>query len=431
MKLELILPVSQKVHHKLHEKKKSLAPPLGLAQIAALTPPEFEVSISDENISIVDLHKDVDLVGITTLTQTANRAYEIADSYRARGIKVVIGGIHASVLPEEASEHADSVVVGEAEGIWPTLIEDFKSNSLKSIYRQDKWPDLVNLPIPRRDLFDKAAYLVPQTTVTTRGCPYNCSFCSVTTFMGHTYRCRPIEEILNEIQAFDANKPILFLDDNITGNPKFAKDLFRALIPYKINWVSQCSVTIAKDDELLRLAAASGCILMAIGFESVSPSSLTSVGKKANWVDKYEDDIRKIHSHGIGIHGFFIFGFDEEEENVFDRTLRFAQKMKLESAQFSLLRPYPGTALYESLDKAGRMLTKDWSEYGDGLIFEPKSMSKNKLEKGQLWTFLKFYSLPSIFKRLGFIRRHMVKLWAVNLYYRSHWKKKVRDNKNQ
>ena len=353
MKLELIQPVSQKVHHRLHEQKKSLAPPLSLAQIAALTPPEFEVSISDENISSVDLHKDVDLVGITTMTQTANRAYEIADSYRARGIKVVIGGIHASVLPEEASKHADSVVIGEAEGIWSTLIEDFKSNNLKSIYRQDKRPSLVNLPVPRRDLFDKAAYVVPQTTVTTRGCPYNCSFCSVTTFMGHTYRCRPIKEILKEIEAFDASKPILFLDDNITGNPKFAKELFRALIPYKINWISQCSVTIAKDDELLKLAAASGCMLMAIGFESITPTSLTSVGKKANWVDKYEADIRKIHSHGIGIHGFFIFGFDDEKEDVFYRTLRFAQKMKLESAQFSLLRPYPGTALYESLDKEG------------------------------------------------------------------------------
>ena len=430
MKLELIQPVSREIHHKLSKQKKSLAPPLCLGQIAALTPPDFEVSITDESISIVDLHKDVDLVGITTLTQTANRAYEIADSYRARGIKVVIGGIHASVLPEEASKHADSVVVGEAEGIWPTLIEDFKSNNLKSIYRQDKRPDLVNLPIPRRDLFDKAAYLVPQTMVTTRGCPYNCSFCSVPTFMGHTYRCRPIEEILKEIELFNTDKPIFFLDDNITGNPKFAKELLRALIPYKIHWAGQCSVAIAKDEELLKLAAASGCIILLIGFESILSASLASVGKKTNLVDEYENIIKKIHSHGIAIHGFFIFGFDEEED-VFNRTLRFAQKMKLESAQFSLLRPYPGTALYESLDKAGRMLTKDWSKYGDEFVFEPKSMSKDELEKGQIWTFLKFYSLPSIFRRVGLIRRHMAKLWAVNLYHRSHWKKKIRDNKNQ
>ena len=377
------------------------------------------------------MHKDVDLVGITTHTQTANRAYEIADSYRARGIKVVLGGIHASILPEEASKHADSVVIGEAEGIWPTLIDDFKSNNLKSIYRQDKRPGLVNLPIPRRDLFDKAAYLVPQSMITTRGCPHDCSFCTVTTFMGHTYRCRPIEEVLREIETFDTDKPIFFLDDNITGNPKFAKELFRALIPYKITWAGQCSVSIAKDDELLRLAAASGCIILLIGFESVSPASLASVGRKAKWAGDYEAVIRKIHSHGIGIHGCFIFGFDEDDNDIFRRTVRFAQKMKLESAQFSFLRPYPGTALYETMDKAGRIQTKDWSKYGDGSVFEPKSMSQDELDKGQVWAWRKFFSLPSIFRRLGLIRRHGLKLWVVNLYYRSHWKNKARDNKNQ
>lgn len=323
------------------------------------------------------------------------------------------------------------MVIGEAEGIWPTVIDDFTSNSLKTIYRQDKRLNLINLPIPRRDLFDKTAYFLPQTIVTTRGCPYNCSFCSVTTFMGHTYRCRPIEEIVKEIEQFNTNKLILFLDDNITGNPKFAKELFRALIPYKINWAGQCSVNIAKDDELLRLAAASGCIFLAIGFESISPNSITSVGKKANVVDEYENVIKKIHSHGIAIHGFFIFGFDEDDEGIVNRTLRFAQKTKLESAAFALLRPYPGTALYESLDKAGRILTKDWSKYSYEFVFEPKSMSKDKLEKWQRWIYLKFYSLPSIFKRVGLMRHHMVKLWLLNLYQRSHWKKIMRDYKSQ
>ena len=335
------------------------------------------------------------------------------------------------MLPEEASKHADSVVIGEAEEIWPILIEDFKSHSLKSVYRQDKRPSLIDLPIPRRDLFDKPAYLVPQTIITSRGCPHNCSFCSVTAFMGHTYRCRPIREILREIETLDTNKPILFLDDNIVGDPKFAKELFRALIPYKITWCGQCSVAIAKNDELLRLAAASGCMLLAIGFESISHTSLASVGKKAKWVDGYENSIRKIHSHGIAIHGFFIFGFDHDDNDVFNRTLRFAQRMKLESAQFSLLRPYPGTALYESMDKAGRILTKDWSQYGDGSVFEPKSMSKDTLEKGRLSTFTNFYSLPSIIRRIGLIRRHLVKLWAVNLYYRSHWKKVAGNYINQ
>jgi len=402
-----------------------------LAQVAALTPPDFEITITDENISTVDLNKDVDLVGITTHTQTANRAYEIADSYRARGIKVVLGGIHASVLPEEASEHADAVVIGEAEGLWPALIEDFKSNNLKKVYSQDKRPVLTNLPIPRRDLFDNAAYLVPQTMATTRGCPHDCSFCTVTTFMGHTYRCRSLEEILREIETLDTDKPILFLDDNITGNPKFAKELFRALIPYKITWAGQCSVSIARDEELLKLAAASGCIIMLIGFESVSPASLASIGKKAKWKDDYETVITKIHSHGIGIHGCLIFGFDEDDKDIFKRTVRFARKMKLESAQFSFLRPYPGTALYETMDKAGRIQTKDWSKYGDGSVFEPTLMSQDELNEGQVWAWRKFFSLPSIFKRLGLFRRHGLKLWVVNLYYRSHWKKKARDDKNQ
>jgi radical SAM superfamily enzyme YgiQ (UPF0313 family) len=229
----------------------------------------------------------------------------------------------------------------------------------------------------------------------------------------------------------DTDKPILFLDDNITGNPRFAKELFRALIPYKITWAGQCSVSIAKDEELLKLAADSGCIILLIGFESVSPASLASIGRKAKWAGDYETVIRKIHSHGIGIHGCFIFGFDEDDNDIFRRTVRFAQKMKLESAQFSFLRPYPGTALYETMDKAGRIQTKDWSKYGDGSVFEPKSMSQDELDKGQVWAWRKFFSLPSIFRRLGLIRRHGLKLWVVNLYYRSHWKEKARDNKNQ
>ena len=384
------------------------------------------MSITDENIAAVDLHKDVDLVGITTVTQTANRAYEIADSYRARGIKVVLGGIHASMLPGEAAQHADAVVIGEAEESWPALIEDFKSNCLKSVYKNGKWPALVNVPVPRRDLFDSKAYLVPQTIVATRGCPHNCDFCSVTTFMGHTYRCRPVEEVLREIETLDTSKPIVFLDDNITGNPKFAKELFRALIPYNITWAGQCSAAIAKDEELLKLAAASGCLILLIGFESISPANLASVGKKAQSIDEYETAIRKIHSHGIAIHGCFIFGFDQDDSGVFKRTVRFARKMKLESAQFSFLRPYPGTTLYESMDSAGRILTKDWSQYGDGSLIALESMPKHELEKGHMWAWLQFYSLPSIISRIGVTHRHLLELWAVNLYYRSYWKRMKR-----
>ncbi len=426
LKLQLIAPAIQENT----PLKKALCPPLGLAMVAALTPPEVEVSLTDENVTVVDFQKETDLVGITALTITAQRAYEIADTFRARGVKVILGGIHPSTLPEEASQHADAVVIGEAEGIWPNLLEDFRTNKLQRVYRQRERPSLLKLPIPRRDLFAKGAYYVTNIISTTRGCPYSCSFCSVTSFLGHTYRCRPVEEVLKEIETLNQRKLVVFVDDNIVGNPKFAKKLFRALVPYKIKWLAQASVTIARDDELLKLAAASGCQALLIGFETLSPANLVAVGKRVNVVDEYPTVIRKIHSHGIAIHGFFILGLDEDNEDVFDRTVRFAQKMRLESAQFAWPVPYPGTALYESLDKAGRIVTKDWSQYESNLVFKPKLMSREVLQKGRDWIWCEFYSLPSIWRRVRLARRNLVSIWAVNLHYRAFWRRKFRADKD-
>jgi len=225
-------------------------------------------------------------------------------------------------------------------------------------------------------------------------------------------------------------KLICFVDDNIAGNPKFAKELFRALVSYKLKWAAQASVTIARDDELLKLAAASGCMILLIGFETLSPGNLAAMGKRVNVVDKYEMVIRKIHSHGIAIHGFFILGLDEDDEYVFERTVRFAQKMQLESAQFAWPVPYPGTALYESLDKAGRIVTKDWSQYESSIVFKPKLMSREILQKGRDWVWREFYSLPSIWSRLGITHRYSVQLWALNLYYRSFWRRNFRANRD-
>ena len=421
MKLELIVPATQE---NIRRRKKGLIPPLGLAMVAAVTPPEVEVSLTDENVADIDFKKEIDLVGITTLTVTAPHAYEIAGKFRARGIKAILGGPHTSALPEEASQHADAVVIGEAEGIWPNLINDFKANKLQKVYRQHEQLNLVNLPVPRRDLFAKGAYYIPNTISTTRGCPYSCSFCSVTSFFGHTYRCRPVEEVLKEIETLNQREFIVFVDDNIAGNLKFAEELFRALIPYQIKWVSQASVSVAKNDELLKLAAASGCMDLFIGFETLTPANLATVGKKINIVDEYETVIKKIHSHGIAIHGFFILGLDEDDEEVFERTLHFAQKMRLESAQFAWPVPYPGTAFYESLDKTGRIITKDWSQYESNVVFEPKLISREMLQQRRDRVWRKFYSLPSIWRRVGIAHRNLRDLWAVNLYYRNFWQKK-------
>ena len=414
MKLELIVPAT---HEKKGKPGKAILPPLGIAVVAALTPPDVEVSLTDENVAPIDFHKQVDLVGITALTSTAHRAYQIADAFRALGKKVVLGGIHPSILPEEAGQHADAVVIGEAEGIWPSVIADFKANKLQKTYCQNVRPGLAGWPVPRRDLFTKGSYYFTNTLFTTRGCPYSCSFCTVTSFFGHTYRCRPVAEVIQEIKTLNSKKPFIFLDDNIVGNPQFAKELFRALIPLKIKWVGQSSVTIAKDDELLKLAAASGCIDLFIGFESLSTNNLTAIGKKINAVDEYETIIKKLHNAGIAVHGFFIFGLDDDDAGSFKRTVRFAQKARLESAQFDILTPYPGTALFESLDKEGRILNKDWSQYGHDLRFEPKSLSREILQEVRRWAWREFYSLPSIWKRLGPRHHDPFIFWGANLYY--------------
>jgi radical SAM superfamily enzyme YgiQ (UPF0313 family) len=394
--------------------------------VAALTPSDIEVSLTDENVTVIDFQKEADLVGITTLTITANRAYQIADTFRAMGVKVVLGGSHPSALPEEASRHADAVVIGEAEGIWPKVVDDFKINKLQRVYRQDERPSLVNLAIPRRELFAKGVYDIRNTISATRGCPHACSFCSVTSFFGRTYRCRPVEEILKEIETFNHREPIIFIDDNIVGNPRFAKELFRSLAQYKIRWAAQASITVARDNELLELAAASGCIFLGIGFETLSPSNLAAMGKRVNVVDDYETIIRKIHSYGLAIHGFFILGLDEDNESVFERTVNFAYKMRLESAGFAWPVPYPGTALCESLDKAGRIITKDWSQYEVNPAFEPKLMSREMLKKGCNWVSCKFFSLPSIWRRIGVFRRNLLSLWVMNLAFRASWRRKAR-----
>ena len=420
MKLRLIAPAVPGNRRKL---KKVLVPPLGLAMVAALTPPDVEVSLTDENVAAIDFQEETDLVGITVLTITAQRAYEIADMFRARGIKVVLGGIHASFLPDEAGQHSDAVVIGEAEQIWPRLIDDLKANRLQKIYEQSERLPLNNLPVPRRDLFARGAYLIKNTLAATRGCPYSCSFCSVSSFFGRTYRCRPVQDVVNELGTFNGGKYFFFVDDNIVGKPKFAKELFRAIIPYKIRWFGQASVTIAKDDELLELAAASGCIGLLIGFESIYPASLATVAKTINVVDEYEEIIRKIRSKGIGIHGFFITGLDEDNEDVFERTVRFAQKMKLESAGFAYPMPLPGTDFYDSLDKEGRIITREWSRYANEIVFEPKLMSRDVLQKGHAWASQEFFRLPSIWRRVGIARRNLALLWAINLGWRAHYRK--------
>lgn len=413
--LELILPT-----WKGNKWQKGLRmPQLTLPVLAALTPPDVEVIVTEEEIEEVVYKSRVGLVGISFVTPLAARAYEIADEYRRHGAKVVLGGIHASALPEEAILHADAVVIGEAENVWASLIEDFRARRLRKFYRSERYHDLRGLPVPRRDLLKQGMTLSPLSIQTTRGCPFGCHFCSVSRFFGGTFRCRPVEDVVREIRAAE-HKNWLFIDNNIIGNQPYAKKLFQELIPLGISWAGQSTVLIAKNAELLKLAAKSGCLGLFIGFESLDDSNLREAGKGINKVKEYEECLKKLHDHGILVFASFIFGFDHDDKGVFERTVDFLIRSKVVAASLPVLVPYPGTKVYQQMEEEGRILTKDWSKYDYGnAVFRPKRMEPEELEEGASWAACEFYSRSSIISRAAYNWRHPIVFAMMNASYRA------------
>ncbi len=318
-------------------------PCLGLLRVAALTPPGWEVTIVDEKVEPLDLTQSADRVGITAMTTTSPRAYEVADRFRRRGIRVVMGGMHVSSLPDEALAHCDSVVIGEAERLWPAVLADFERGGLQRIYRhQNGLPDLDGLPPADWELYRPKRYLPVHFLETTRGCPLDCEFCAVTNAFGGRYRNRPLDEVLAELRQFRPFNGLLtlkncvfFVDDNIISNRAYARDLLARLADFKIQWFSQASMNIANDPEILELCRRSGCLGLFIGFESLSPETLRSIGHKPNRPEHYLESVRKIHDHGIGVDASFVFGFDTDDEGVFDRTIDFVLQAKIEVTYFS------------------------------------------------------------------------------------------------
>lgn len=373
---------------------------LSLTTIAALTPPEIEVAITDENVEEIDFDEEVDLVGLTAMTMHALRAYEIADRFRARNIPVVMGGLHASSLPQEAKAHVDAVVIGEAEGVWRQLLADAQQGRLQPFYQSKDFCSLKSQPHPRLDLLKKRHYWTVNCVQATRGCPFSCDFCSVAQFFGNTYRYRPVDEVIEEVKQLPPGY-FTFVDDNIMGRPEYAKELFQKLAPLKRRWTSQGSLTMAKDTQLLKLAAASGCYALFVGIESLTQDNLAAMNKSINNVARYEEAIRIIHDHGIMIVGSFIFGFDHDDDSVFERTVRFCEKNKIDLPIFFILTPVPGTRLYKKMEAEGRILHRDWSRYnGSNVVFKPKLISEETLFNGYSWAFQECYSYGSIARRI-------------------------------
>jgi radical SAM superfamily enzyme YgiQ (UPF0313 family) len=399
---------------------------LNLPYVAAVTPPDAEVKIVDEAFEEVDFEEKADLVGITAQTPVAPRAYQIAEEFKKRGIPVVMGGVHASMLPEEALEHVEAVVVGEVEEVWPDLIADLKKGQLRKVYQGNGFVDPSKLPLPRRDLLNEKFYFPLKLLETTRGCPHRCDFCGVSKFFGFRYRNRPIKEIDRELQTIFNKGPVInpalsrvlsffskdlpyflkrrllyVIDSNIAGDRRFCLNLLSLLKEYDLLWWGHAPVSIAFDEELLNGFSQSGCIALNIGFESFSPKSLNAMGKGFNQPSRYAEAVKRVHDQGIGIMGTFIVGLDDDDSGVFQRIIDFCINERLDWALTFIMAPYPGTDSFKRLEKEGRIFCKDWEKYDSlNAVYHPVLMSVEELERGMRRVWKEVFSLPSIYKRI-------------------------------
>ena len=405
-------------------------PIITLPHIATITPRKYDVSIVNENYEDLSFDVDADLIGITTYTMTAPRVYEIADEFRRRGKKVVLGGYHVTALPEEAKQHADSVVLSWAEGTWPQLLEDAEKGRLKPFYGPNDDYSIENIPPLRRDLIKHNPLL--GAVQTTRGCPNSCEFCAISSFSHHGVRQRPIKDVVEDIKSM-SNRMFIFHDPHMTVNRKYAKELFRELIRQKIRkyWVANgtTNVLAAVDDDFLDLARKSGCVEWFIGFESVSQAALNGIKKTHNKVEDFKRLIKRLHDYGMTVQGGIIFGFDEDTLDTFDATLEKINELDIDVLELNILTPYPGTPLFDRLDKAGRIFTKDWSKYNQvEVVYQPKNMTVKELEEGTRKIAKEYYSYYNIIKRNAHIlfTNHTIGALlpaATNYNFRRYYKK--------
>lgn len=400
MKITFIYPAVGKKENSRYIKSWKMQP-LPFMTLAALTPEEHEITLIDDRIDTINYNVDTDLVAINVEAYSALRAYSIAEKFRDRNIPVVFGGYHPTIMTKEASKYADAILAGEAEQCWPLLLDDLSKNKMKSVYKQkSKIP--FGLVVPQSDILTIKNYTPLTLIETSRGCPHTCDFCSINAYFKGSYHSRSIESVVDEIAKRKA-KFIFFVDDNIVGDIKRAKKLFKALIPLKIRWSSQLSIDAATDKELLSLMQKSGCIGVLIGFESLDLQNLSQMGKAWNSLTAYDRAVEMLRDHGMGIYATFVFGYDNDTKETIKRTLDFAMSSNFTFAAFNHIQPFPGTKLYKRLEKENRMLYDKWwldpdYKYGK-IVFMPKSISPEELELECAEARRKFYSLKSIIKR--------------------------------
>lgn len=410
----LISPKGPLYRHRGGIWKKSLRyQPLTLTTLAALIPSDFEhqIRLIDEGISDVPLDLEADLVGLTVITGTAKRAYELADHFRARGITVVLGGPHITLMPEDAKPHADAIVIGYAEDTWPELLRDFAAGTLKPRYTQQPDLNIGGRPFPRRDLLPSEHFLTNNVFEATRGCVHSCDFCVVPTAWGKKPFQKPVAEVVADIVQHGA-RTLIFVDLNLIAHRGYAKELFTALIPLRLQWYGLATVLLADDPELLTLAQQSGCRGLLMGLESISATNLRANHKGFNSPEHYARVVERLHAHGIALQGCFVFGLDDDRSDVFLKTAEFAVQAKIDLPRFAVVTPFPNTPLYLRLEAEGRILTKDWSLYdAQHVVFQPRHLSVQELQEGIEAAWKHAYSWRSIARRLS----HSPAPWSVRL----------------
>jgi radical SAM superfamily enzyme YgiQ (UPF0313 family) len=391
--------------NKRTDNLKLMSPaPLTLPLLAAYTPPDVEVSIVDEAFETIDFDQEVDLVATTFVLPLAHRAYKLAHEFRKRGKTIVCGGPHATLMPAETARHFDSVVIGQGDLTWPLLLEDFKKDRLKKIYTTQQDVDMATIPFARRDLLNPNGYSILNTFQATRGCPYNCTYCTTHTIYPK-FIVPPVRNVVAEIEQVEGGpfhrRMLLFWDDNLIGNPVWARRLFEEMRPLKKKWVAQLTFTITEDRRLVRAAAESGCVGLFFGLESFNSRSLKNSNKKHNVVEKYKDGIKLLHDHGISVYAGMMFGFDDDRKDIFEITLEKSIEMGIDNLGPKILVPYPGMPLFDRLAKENRIIHTDWTRYnGDHAVFHPRHMTAEELENGNQWFHREFHSYRSIAQRL-------------------------------
>lgn len=443
-------PRNSQYHLTASERRAVWFPKLSLPTIAAYTPEHWHVELVDEAVQDIDFDHPCDVVGISIMTCYAPRAYEIAKEFRKRGRTVVLGGVHPTYCPDEALQYADAIVCGEAEDLWPQLVVDYEAGTLQRTYRMTSFPTLENYKSPRVELLSPDSYMTRQCSFTTRGCHFDCEFCSVSPFNGKTTRRRPVEEVVTELQnvqrwirselverlrdeplwkafllglrirvGIEDGSIVAFVDDLHNSNRAYCRELWTALKPLKIKWGCQSTLFLADDEEMVKLAAESGCVSVFVGMESLDEDCLDETNKPFNRVKKFSQEIKMFHDYGIMVNPGIVFGFDNDDEAVFERAVEFLTKNQVELAYFNVLTPLPGTALFERYNSAGRIFDRDWSKYdGKHVVFHPSRMTAEQLQEGFHWANHQFYSLPNIFQRLSGTKQRLVARWEMNREFR-------------